>query len=209
MTRDQVWNIFVPEGDRRRARTRSPGDTVLAASHIYPTEYPGMCRQDRTAILFAPDEDGVTRPDKTTPMRAYGIDNTPYYRFYRAPDPGPPSFEDPWPGGVWHGPCSKLVYDGWFFTAPDEETAYEGYRAMLAARVAIMSGRVRIGRCRPPRGSRRQCKELFADTGPPALQSIKRCDARPDTACFIVRMGPISISGSSRPTRTTAIGSRR
>jgi hypothetical protein len=187
--RDQFWGIFEPGADRGRAQTRSPGDSVMLSSRIYPTEYPGMCRQDNTTLLFAPAQDGVREPGNATPMRAYGVDNTPYYRFYRAPGSGAPDFDDPWPGGVWNGPCSHLVLDREFFKAPDEETAFEGYRSVLAARSAVTSRRVRVGRCRPPRDRERFCRGIFADTAPPVLQSIERCDARPNTACFVAEMG--------------------
>lgn len=187
--RDQFWGIFVPDAHRSwRSRTRSPGDTVSLESRPYPTEFPGMCRRDAIALLFAPARDGVREPGDATPMRAYGVDNTPYYAFYRAPGSGAPDFDDPWPGGVWDGPCSHLVAHGIWFKAPDVETAFEGYRAVLSARSAVASRRVRLGRCRPPRGEETRCREIFADTEPPVLRSITRCDARPNTACFVADM---------------------
>lgn len=187
--RDQLWSIFEPEAYRLRSQARSPGDSVTLWSRVYPTEYPGMCRQDLTTVRFAPAQDGVREPGRETPMRAYGINNTPSYRFYRAPRSGAPNFDDPWPGGVWDGPCSNLARDREFFDAPDEETAFEGYRAVLAARSAVTSRRVRVGRCRPPSDRERFCRGIFADTAPPILQSIRRCDARPNTACFVAVMG--------------------
>jgi hypothetical protein len=191
--RDQFWEIFEPEAPRPRARTRSPGDSVMLRSRPYPTEYPGLCRQDHTVLLFAPAQDGVREPAAATPMRAYGVDNTPYYRFYRAPGSEAPDFNDPWPGGVWNGPCSRLVWERGWFKAPDEETAFEGYRAFLSARTALTSRRVRLGRCRPPSDRDHFCREIFAETEPPILQSIRRCEARRNTACFVAESGSMHV----------------
>lgn len=188
--RDQFWGVFEPDPHRSwRSRTRSPGDTVSLQTRPYPTEFPSMCRRDRVALLFAPAQDGVREPGDVTPMRAYSIDNTVYYHVYRAPEPGAPDFDDPWPGGVWNGPCSHLAPSARWFKAPDVETAFEGYRAMLSARSAVASRRVRLGRCRPPSGEDQTlCRDLFSDTEPRAPDSIRRCDARSHTACFLVEV---------------------
>jgi len=183
--RDQLWGIFENTDQRRSKPARRPLDDIWLTTQPYPTPFPGLCRKDSVVLRFAPVDSMPDKPDARTPVRAYGIDSSRSYAFLRAPVnryvAGASHPED-----VWHDDCTRLASnDDKWFSAPDLQTAVDGYRAGRLAASALAAGKVRIGSCdRAKDSSGATCEAVVAYFAQGRPASIERCDAPAGVQCF-------------------------
>lgn len=186
--RDQLWSIFEKEDQRRATSARRPLDDVWLTTRAYPTEVPGLCRKDNVILYFAPTERAPEEVDAQTPVRAYGVKSFPYFHFLRAPDRSYQEASDYSDRtDKWSGPCSRLSDDNsdWF-SAPDEETAVEGYRAGRFASAAFAAGTARISKCgRETRSAiASKCEAVIVAFAKTRLAAIEACEAPYGASCF-------------------------
>jgi hypothetical protein len=186
--RDQFWSIFEKPDERRERPARRPLDSVWLTTRPYPTEVPGLCRQDSVVLHFAQAERMPDIVDAQTPVRAYGFDSSASFRFLRPPER---SYSDQLldrreKRDFWTGACTRIAKDdAEWLSAPDAQTAVDGWRAGMSAAAALAAGKIKVSNCgRSENGTAVACSDVVSYFAHGRPGSIERCDASYGVACF-------------------------
>lgn len=175
--KEQLWGIFEPVDERRREGNPAPTvplERIWLHGKSYATEVSGLCRQDTIMLNFAPQDAAADRSART-PVRAYGIDASRGYYFRKPPQGWHRDVTD-YERMPWEPECEGLDWrETNFFSAPNDETAVDGYYAMHLAARAVAAGEVepKCGGMGPY--EKRSCGDIMAEFVAGTVSDIESC----------------------------------
>jgi hypothetical protein len=182
--RDVVWDMIEREDMRREADPKHQLGDLFFRTRTRGTEVPSLCRYDTLVVEFAPLDRRQRAAD--TRVRAVGLRAHSNFQFLAPPadDYDSISDYDRLPSDT---DCRPLdgKEEGFFF-AEDEETATDGYRALLALQQALRAGTAFPLDCDVGEEAKAKCGTMILAFDPGRIGSIQRCEAETFHLCYRV-----------------------
>jgi len=110
--------------------------SVWIRTKSYGTQFPGLCRGDDLILKYDQLED---RPSEDSPVRPYGIESRASYRVVGTVKPN--DWKRSRQETTWQPACADLNDEHWF-SASDDNAAYEGVVALREAAARLKSDTV-------------------------------------------------------------------
>lgn len=211
----QLGAVLVEERPNRGRTPVNPLTDMSFVTRPRATMVPALCRIDRLTVLFRSREPRASGPD--TPVSVDGFAANHYFHF-AAPPPGPYFKISDHEGQPNETACARAeLWKDEFFSAPDEETATDGYLVTHRVLDAIVAGSASFGfACNKwPSEKGRDCIDIVRELQSEHVSSIDSCDSaatdEPGARCYEVFVGerslrivvsPIAFGGNAAPPLT-------
>ena len=196
--RDVVWDMFERTDFRRGKPPTRPLDGVMLSTQTRGTYVRDLCRYDVADFAFAPVDTRDRGAD--TRVRAVGVETTAWFHFLTPPllpheepeestvDEEEPAFGPP----AWDAQCRGLGDSASFFTAPDEDVARDGVRALRALVAAAGAGapdvKCNLGHATAI-GDTEACREKLLRYDLASLWSADTCESSHlERRCFLLSL---------------------